>query len=915
MDLLGHLQLTLTPPSQASTQYSPPIATATDGLAEQTSEEKQRLQKFLKQQMQRFRDITGPTTLATHHIRLKQGIEPIKQRYRPRNPAMQQIIDNEIAAMERDGVIEPSHSPWNSPIVLTKKKDGGYRFCIDFREVNKVSEPDAYPLPQITATLDKLRGARYLTTLDLKQGYWQVPLSPASRPITAFTVPGRGLRQFRVMPFGLHAAPATFQRLLDHVLGPELEPYVFVYLDDIIIVNRTFEEHLQTLEEVFRRLRGARLRINTEKCQFCRTSLKYLGHVVDQQGIRTDPAKTSAVANWPTPTTIRQIRRFLGMASWYRRFVENFSTIAAPLTRLTRKNVRWTWGAKEDTAFQTLKQALISVPVLACPDFTKKFILQTDASNEGLGAVLTQNFEEGERVIAYASRTLNQAERNYSATELECLAVVWGIHRMRDYLEGYTFTVLTDHQSLRWLQKMESPSGRLGRWRFQLQQYNFDIRYRKGSSNQVADALSRQPEVSALTEGLAPQCNWYRRVEAQVRQQPHEVPDYQIRNGRLIRHILHDLNFTETPAQDQWKFCVPREQRGKIIQEYHDKPTAGHLGIAKTIARIARRYYWPGMFRDIAKYVRSCTNCLAHKAEQRKPAGLMHANPVQRPWEQVTVDLIGPLPRSRQGHIWLLTMQDRYTKWLEMRPLRKATASAVTRGIADDIIYRHGCPDTLISDNGTQLKSSQLARLLETFKIHHRTAPVRAPHCNPVERANRTIKTMIQYVDRDHKRWDEHLPELKFAFNTAKNEATNFTPAFLNYGHELIGAQVDERANRPPADAPNRVQQRLQDTQELVRIQLARAFQQQERPYNLRRREWRPKLDEWVWKKTYVLSDKSKARNAKPAPRYIGPLQVRKILSPVIVDLRDRQGKWYRHIHVQDLKPDANNRLEDEESE
>ncbi|KMQ85099.1 reverse ribonuclease integrase, partial [Lasius niger] len=374
---------------------------------------------------------------------------------------MQAIIDREVNEMEAAGVIEASHSAWSSPVVIMKKKDGKHRFCIDFRRVNEVTEKDAYPLPQVTATLDKLRGARYLTTLDLKKGYWQVPLDAASRPITAFTIPGRGLFQFTVMPFGLHSAPATFQRLLDTILGPALEPHVFVYLDDIIILSRTFDEHLELLAEVFRRLRDARLRFNPEKCRFCIGQLKYLGHVIDRDGIRTDPEKVSAVNNWPEPTTVKQVRQFLGMASWYRRFIASFSLIAAPLIRLTKKNARWSWGPAEGDAFRALKRTLVSAPVLACPDFSRPFVLQTDASTDGLGAVLTQNYEEGERVIAYASRTLNGAERNYSATELECLAVVWGIRRMKGYLEGYRFTVITDHQSLKWLQRLEAPTGRL----------------------------------------------------------------------------------------------------------------------------------------------------------------------------------------------------------------------------------------------------------------------------------------------------------------------------------------------------------------------------------------------------------------------------------------------------------------------
>lgn len=332
---------------------------------------------------------------------------------------MQAIINTEVAKIENDGIIEPSHSAWSSPVVVVRKKDGEHRFCIDFQKLNNASEADAYPLPHILATLDKLRGAQYL-----KNGYWQVPLTPSSRPLTVFTVPGKGLMQFRVMPFGLHSAPATFQRLLDTVLGPELEPHVLVYLDDIIVISKTFDEHLQILREVFQRLRMAHLRPNQEKCRFCVPRLKYLGHVIDHDGIRTDPEKVNATTQWPVPTTVRKIRQFLGLASWYRRFIANFSKIAAPLTRLTRKNQRWQWGDKEEEAFRHLKQRLSLTPVLACPNFNKPFCLQTDASMDSLGAVLTQTHNNVERVIAYASRTLNKAEKNYSATELECLAVV-----------------------------------------------------------------------------------------------------------------------------------------------------------------------------------------------------------------------------------------------------------------------------------------------------------------------------------------------------------------------------------------------------------------------------------------------------------------------------------------------------------
>src|SRR5580765_527814 len=578
-DLWAHIGLCIPPPPAERPTTDTARCANTCGLATRTPGEERELREFLDEELRRFDDVHGPTDKAVHHIRLRDA-NPIKQRYRPRNPAMQAVIDREVEEMEAAGVIEPSHSAWSSPVVVVKKKDGKFRFCIDFRKVNDVTEKDAYPLPQVIATLDKLRGARYLTTLDLKSGYWQVPLDAESRPITAFTIPGRGLFQFKVMPFGLHSAPATFQRLLDTVIGPTLEPHVFVYLDDIIVISRTFDEHLRLLREVFQRLRNARLRLNPEKCRFCVESLKYLGHVVDRKGIRTDPEKISAVANWPEPRSVKQVRQFLGMASWYRRFIANFSTLAAPLTRLTKKSARWAWGPDENNAFRALKETLISAPVLACPDFARRFVLQTDASTHGLGAVLTQYFEDGERVIAYASRTLNGAEKNYSATELECLAVVWGIRRMKGYLEGYAFTVITDHQSLKWLQRLESPTGRLARWLFEIQQYDFEVKYRRGTLNRVADALSRQPEICVIQPTP---CRWYRRLHDNVTQDATSYPDYRIEDGHLQRHILHSLDFKDNPSTTQWKECVPKEQRRRIMRLYHDEPTAGHLGIAKTI--------------------------------------------------------------------------------------------------------------------------------------------------------------------------------------------------------------------------------------------------------------------------------------------------------------------------------------------
>ena len=326
-----------------------------------------------------------------------------------------------------------------------------------------MSKKDAYPLPQVNATLYKLRGARYLSSVDLKNGYWHVPLTERSKPLTAFTVPGKGLFEFKVMPFGLHAAAPTFQRLLDRVITPDMAPSAFAYLDDIVVCTKTLEEHVKTLEKVFQKLYEAKLRPNPEKCQFLRSELKYLGHIVNENGLHTDPDKVSAILNLAPPKNLKEARRFLGLISWYRRFIKDAARISAPLHRLLKKKAKWEWTPEHQKSFDELKQKLTTAPVLACPDWSKPLVLQTDASTEGLGAILSQPDGEGEHIIAYASRSVSKAERNYSATELECLAVKWGIWRMREYFEGYHFTVMTDHLALKWLEKMDNPSGRLAR--------------------------------------------------------------------------------------------------------------------------------------------------------------------------------------------------------------------------------------------------------------------------------------------------------------------------------------------------------------------------------------------------------------------------------------------------------------------
>lgn len=361
--------------------------------------------------------------------------------------------------------------------------------------------PDAYPIPFVSATLDKLRDARYLSTLDIKSAYCQIPVDKDSRPLTAFTVPSRGLFQFKRMPFGLTNAPAVWQCLIDRVVGVDLEKHVFVYLDDVIICTASFDEHISVLREIISRITKAGLTPNKDKCNFCKSELKYLGYVVNSSGLLVDPEKIEAILRIPSLKSVSDVRRVVGLASWYRRFVTNFSSLVSPLTRLTCKNAKFNWDSACEDAFVAIKECLVKSPVLSCPDFDKPFIVQCDASDFGLGAILSQIQDGVEHVICYLSRSLNKNERKYSTTEKECLAVLFAIEKLRPYIEGTHFTVITDHYCLKWLNNIKDPVGRIARWAIRLQQYDFEILHRKGKDNVVPDALSRSvPIVDAVTD-------------------------------------------------------------------------------------------------------------------------------------------------------------------------------------------------------------------------------------------------------------------------------------------------------------------------------------------------------------------------------------------------------------------------------
>ncbi|XP_050665158.1 uncharacterized protein LOC126965563 [Leptidea sinapis] len=447
----------------------------------------------------------GRTNLITHRIDTGSS-PPVRQRYYRLSPEKQKILVEQVDEMLKLDVVEPCESAWQSPVLLVTKKNGQPRFCLDSRKLNSITKRDAYNLPYISEILDNLRDARYLSSIDLSKAFWQLPIAPQDRDKTAFYVPGRGTFRFKTTPFGLTNAPSTQQRLVDLLFG-NMENKVFAYLDDIVLVTSSFDDHVTLLLQVLDKLRMANLTVNLEKCEFYRSQLKYLGYVVDAKGLRTDPDKISSILNYPTPTCRKDLKRFLGTATWYRRFVPKFSTIAGPLNKLTSSKKSappFKWTDEADVAFRMLKECLVSAPVLFCPKYDLPFEIHTDASNYGVGAMLTQTIEGKEHPIAYMSRSLSGAEKNYSITERETLAVIVALEQWRCYIEnGKTFTVYTDHSALKWFLNLNNPTGRLARWGVRLSSFNFVVKHRRGVDNIIPDALSRAVPVSTIDTLLA----------------------------------------------------------------------------------------------------------------------------------------------------------------------------------------------------------------------------------------------------------------------------------------------------------------------------------------------------------------------------------------------------------------------------
>lgn len=771
--------------------------------------------------------------------------------------ALREFIDENLAK----GYIRPSRAPGGAGVFFAKKKDGGLRLVVDYRALNSITRKDSYPIPLTSELIDRLKAARVFTTLDIRQAYYNLRIRAGDEWKTSFRT-RYGQFEFLVMPFGLCNAPAAFQRMINDLFHDLVDVYVVLYLDDIIIFSEDPAQHDNHVREVLRRLREADLFAKAEKCAFRTTQVDYLGLKISPGRIAMDPVKVSGITHWPTPRNLRHVNQFLGFCNFYRRFVEDYANITRPLERLKQKDVAWRWGPEEDEAFEQLKSAFTSAPILMMPDVTAPFTVETDASDYATGAILSQRDSSGDlRPVAYYSKALAPAERNYDVYDKELLAIVRALEEWRPYLEGspHRVTIYSDHKNLEYFMTTRDLNRRQARWSLFLNRFWFLIEHRAGHLSGGPDGLSRRPDheppdgardnsnqtlldaskvgtstftaracrlspkrgVVLSTDKLgtsavaaragrviASDGDILERIRKVSRQDERLKVVWEKEAGpEVLRNRLKDWKVDDGVVRYKGLIVVPDDPETKrmILELYHDPIPAGHPGRDKTLALVARNYYWPRMSEYIHKYVDGCDMCQRSKPRRQKPFGPLQPLEIPNgPWQHISVDFIGPLPLS-DGFDAIMVVVDKLGKRAHFL---RAHTTDTAEDTADLFIERvwclHGTPKKVISDRGPQFIARFMRRIYERMGIKAALSTAHHPQTDgQTERVNQDLETYLRmYVDFYQDDWVKWLPFAEFAYNNRKHSATQTTPFFAEYGyHPTFSIDPVASQSVPKADA------------------------------------------------------------------------------------------------------------------
>lgn len=875
---------------------------------------------MIRKWKQSFATSPGRTDRGNLKLYVDEDLPPVKQRYIRLSPTQQQQANEEVDRLLAENVIEPSDSPWSSPAFIIKRKDGRPRLVVDYRKLNERCRKNAAPLPAMNETLDMLRASKFVSSIDLANAYNLFPMHADSVEKTAFAIQNRGLFQFKMCPFGLATAPNAFQQLIESILRPALYKYAICYLDDVLIFSSSFEEHISHVNEVLKLLRDAQLRISWKKSQFCRERLLYLGFIVGQGELQVNQQKVEAIKMLALPRTPKQLRSFIALIGWFRRFVHDLSTKIEPLQEMNKTGMKLEWTPERVECFNSLRRELCEAPTLSMPDFSIPFEVHCDASAVGISGVLLQRIEGQVKVIAYTSRTLSPRERNYSVTERECLAVLTSLEHWRAYIQGQKVEVFTDHASLLWLTSLKDPQGRLARWVLRLAQFDVVMKFVKGTDNILPDLLSRNPyeqeqESPDDGKGIAVQVfsmdvskttdQWYKSLLEKVKQHPSRYPSFVITpEGALAKRIRDPVT-----KREEFKVVLPVDYRQKVLQECHDAPGAGHFGVRKTVSRVAQGFYFPKLREEVRDYVQKCIICQRHKPTNTAPAGLMkvHQYPM-RPMRALAIDFVGPLPSSN-GFKYILVAVCMATKWVILQPTRDCTTKTVIRFFDERVLPAHAAPEIVLSDNGSAFISSEMKRYFSTHFIQQHLLPTHYPCANPSERVNRVVKTAISIYTKGHKRWSETLPMLEYALRTAVSETTGFSPAKLLYGEELRPMfdpnPKSWNSSAAPFVADKHVQQMTEDRKKIyaaAQEAVKKAKDAQKKTYDLRRRAIKFQVGDLVWCKNFPRSSAIKGEAAKLFAKYQGPFRISKVHSDTQYQLADLKSHDAGRHHVSHLK-------------
>ncbi|XP_072093104.1 transposon Tf2-1 polyprotein isoform X4 [Arachis hypogaea] len=838
--------------------------------------------------------------------------------------------------------IRPSVSPWGAPVLLVKKNDGSMRLCVDYRQLNKITVKNKYPLPRIDDLMDQLQGAGVFSKIDLRSGYHQIRVRDEDIPKTAFRT-RYGHYEYTVMSFGLTNAPAVFMDYMNRIFRPYLDKFVIVFIDDILVYSKTEEEHTDHLRTVLQILRDRKLYAKLSKCEFWKSEVKFLGHVVSKQGIAVDPAKVEAVMNWERPTSVTEIRSFLGLARYYRRFIKGFSQLALPLTKLTRKDTPFIWTPECEGSFQELKHRLTTAPVLVLPEPSEPFEVYCDASLKGLGCVLMQH----QNVVAYASRQLRPHEMNYPTHDLELAAVVFALKIWRHYLYGVKFLVFSDHKSLKYLFKQKELNMRQRRWMELLKDYDFELNYHPGKANVVADALSRkslyaawmmlrEEELLKAFQGL----NWGVREESGILCLSQLQISSDFKSELLKAHQDSEALRKVLPAVEQgkqwrvsegqdglWRFknriIVPDigDLRQRILKEAHKSGFSIHPGSTKMYQDLKTMFWWPGMKNDVALHVSKCLTCQKVKIEHQRPSGTLQ--PLEIPqwkWESIAMDFVIGLPKTRSGCDAIWVVVDRLTKSAHFLPIQiSCTMEELARMYIKEIVRLHGVPSTIISDRDPRFTSRFWGAFQRAFGTQLSLSTAYHPQTDgQSERTIQTLEDMLRACVLDQPvSWDRYMPLIEFAYNNSYHASIGMAPYEALYGRKcqspLCWYETGERSLLGPEMMAETTEQIKK-----IRSRMLIAQSRQKSYADQRRKPLEFEEGEHVFLKVTPTTGVGRAiKTKKLNPRYIGPFEILKRIGPVAyrIALPPYLSNLHDVFHVSQLRkytPDASHVLEPE---